>query len=158
MNIPKFSDRMKVTNDGETIFEQYCKEKGYRVDRIGFDEHSSEIPNFWLLNHLIRNLPDYVVQTNHGPYIVQVKGTDNFKKKELDLLPLFLDWYHSPKAPLVYAFCFKGSEPILKYPDQIIRLYEKSVDQKWDDGVIYRCLKIKPVQNHGELNVKQENF
>ena len=150
MNIPKFSDRMKVTNDGETIFEQYCKEKGYRVDRIGFDEHSSEIPNFWLLNHLIRNLPDYVVQTNHGPYIVQVKGTDNFKQSEYKLLPEFGEWFSTKKAPLLYAFCFKeNNRPVLIYPEKIIRLYEEAkVDQSWSDGVVYRCLNLR-TQKHG---------
>jgi hypothetical protein len=143
MNIPKFADRLKEPNKGEILFEAYCASKGYKFNRLGFDEHKSEVSNFYHLNHLIRNLPDYVVHTENCSYVVQVKGTDNFKKKEIDLLPLFLEWYSAPKAPLVYAFCFEGCDPLLKYPDQIIRLYEKSIDQRWDDGVVYRCLNLR---------------
>jgi len=149
MNIPNFADRLKEPNKGEILFEAYCISKGYKFNRIGFNGHNEDIPNFYKLNHLLRNLPDYMVHSLDNSYVVQVKGTDNFKKKEIDLLPLFLEWYHSPKAPLIYAFCFEGQNPILKYPDQIIRLYEKAVDQRWDDGVTYRCLNLR-TQKHGD--------
>ena len=58
---------------------------------------------------------------------------------ELDCSPEFM----------IYAFCFEGQTPILKYPDQIIRLYEKAEDQRWDDGVTYRCLNLR-TRKHGD--------
>jgi hypothetical protein len=33
-----FAERQKHPNTGEIIFEQYCKDKGYKYYRFGFDE------------------------------------------------------------------------------------------------------------------------
>jgi hypothetical protein len=137
-----YQDRQTVINTGEVLFENYCKEMGYKLNRIGFDEKSKNVDNFFLLNSMLRNLPDYVVNTKNETFVVCVKGTANFKKKEVDLLPLMTEWFSSPKAPLVYAFCFEGQNPKLLYPEKIIELYKSSMDQQWSDGVVYRNLKI----------------
>jgi len=130
------------TNIGEELFESYCKEKGYAINRIGFDEGANYVENFSKLNPLLRNLPDYIVNTESETFVVCVKGTANFKKKEYELLPLMMEWFSSPKAPLVYAFCFQNVKPRLVFPEKIIELYKFSKDQKWSDGVVYRNLKI----------------
>ena len=130
------------SNIGEELFEAYCKEKDYACSRLGFDEQNGYVDKFFNLNPLLRNLPDYVVNTPKETFVVCVKGTPNFKKKEFDLLPLMTEWFSSPKAQLVYAFCFKDQSPKLIFPEKIIALYEKSRDQKWSDGVIYRHLQI----------------
>ena len=64
------------------------------------------------------------------------------KKKEAEMIPLFLEWYSTKDAPLVYAFCFEGEKPKIIYAEKVIELYKQSVDKKWNDGVIYRSLKI----------------
>jgi hypothetical protein len=145
-NEKPYEERIK-TNIGEDLFLEHCKSKHYEVTRIGFDEQNGITKDFWKISPFLRNLPDFFVNTGHYSYVVQVKGTDNFKKKEIDILPLCMEWYSSPKAPLVYAFCFYGYEPILKYPDQLIRRYENAIDDKFPDGVQFRCLGIHPAKN-----------
>jgi len=139
-----YSDRQKIKNLGEELFEMYCKKNGYDFHRTGFDEKRNNIPNFYRLNILLRNTPDYILNTEESTYVVNVKGTANFKQSEISLLPLFLEWYSSKKAPLVYCFCFEGYEkPFILYPEQIIDKYEKEVDKKWNDGVVYRTLNFE---------------
>ena len=58
--------------------------------------------------------------------VVNVKGTANFKEKEIKMIPMFLEWFSSKKAPLVYAFCFEECEPLFVYPEKVIYLYEKA--------------------------------
>ena len=114
---------------------------GYKFNRIGFDEKKDYVDNYFNLNSLLRNLPDYVVSTNKNTYVVNVKGTANIKKSEIDMIPLFLDWFSSKTSPLVYAFCFKTEKrPIMVYPETVIKLYSKSIDKQWHDGKIYRTL------------------
>jgi hypothetical protein len=153
-----YAERIQGTNLGEELFESYCKNKGFHLTRIGFDEHKANVPNFFNLNSYIRNIPDYVVNTQDGTFVVNVKGTDCFKQSEYRLLPLFGEWFSSSKAPLIYAFCFKEKErPILIYPEKIIRLYEEAkIDKEWSDGVIWRCLGIRNPKN-GEQSAKLEN-
>jgi hypothetical protein len=145
-----YAERIQGTNLGEEIFEAYCESKGFHLTRLGFDEHKANIPNFFRLNPYIRNIPDYVVNTHDATFVVNVKGTDNFKQFEYNLLPEFGEWFSTKQAPLIYAFCFRGCEkPILIYPEKIIRLYEEAkIDQSWSDGVVYRCLNLR-TQKHG---------
>ena len=139
-----YIDRQKLKNVGEELFEIYCKKQGHNFKRLGFDEKNNNIPNFFRLNTLLRNIPDYILNTGDFTYVVNIKGTANFKKSEIDLLPLFLEWYSSKKAPLVYCFCFEGYEkPFTLYPEQIIELYDKEKDKTWNDGVIYRTLNFE---------------
>jgi hypothetical protein len=142
-----YAERVKtISNDGEYLFEKYCTEKLYDFYRIGFDEHKNSVPNYWRLNEVLRNLPDYVVNAKGKMYVVCVKGTDKFKEKEIKLMDKMLDAFNSSQAPLVYAFCFKeNSAPIWMYPKKIVELYNDSEDNKWHDGVIFRDLKIRKV-------------
>jgi hypothetical protein len=137
-----YAERNTVPDIGEQLFEQYCKEKNYRVFRLGFDSKKTAIDNFYKINAMLRNIPDYIVETPKTNFIVQVKGTANIKKKEVEMIPLFLEWYSCKDAPLVYAFCFAGAKPKLIYAEKVIELYKQSVDKVWPDGVIYRSLQI----------------
>lgn len=137
-----YQERQSAPNVGEQYFEAYCQEMGYTCLRFGLNEKKDPIKNFAHINPLLRNIPDYLVDTGTSLLVVQVKGTGNMKKKEIDMLPLFMEWYSSSKAPLVYAFCFQGKKPILMYPEKVIEMYQKATDRKWDDGVIYRNLGI----------------
>ena len=137
-----YSERQTVANKGEVLFEQFCKKNHYECKRVGFDEKNNAVSTFYDLSTLLRNLPDYVLVRPDSTYVVNVKGTANFKKKEIDMLPLMMEWFSSRSAPLVYAFCFENSDPLFLYPDQLISLYRRSVDKQWSDGVIYRNLNL----------------
>ena len=137
-----YQERQSAKNIAEDLFEQYCLEKNYIIYRLGFNEKTRNINYFYDLNPYIRNLPDYIVETQNELFVINVKGTANFKKTEIDMIPLFLEWYNSKKASLIYAFCFIGKKPKLIYPEKVIELYQASKDQKWFDGVIYRNLNL----------------
>jgi len=137
-----YAERQSTVNWGEILFERYCVSKGYKYWHIGFDEKNCNISHFYRINPLVRNLPDFLVETKDTTFVVAVKGTANFKEKEVKMLPLFMEWYSSKDAPLVYAFCFRDQVPKLVYPEKIIELYRVEQDKKWDDGVIYRTLKM----------------
>ena len=137
-----YQDRQKVNNRAEFLFEYYCAEKDYNLVRCGFDEKNRNVDNFYYLNPILRNLPDYVVNNPRGTWVVMVKGTANIKQKEIELLPRLIECFDSDNAKLVYAFCFLNKEPKMLFPQKVIELYKASVDQKWHDGVIYRNLDL----------------
>ena len=136
---------------GEDLFEQYCLSHDCKFNRVGFDQKNDNVDYFWRFNGLLRNLPDYVITNAKGKtYAVAVKGTDNFKQKEIDLMPKMVEAFSSTEAPLIYAFCFKEKQaPIWLSPAKIIELYDKAQDNQWPDGVIYRNLNIR--NNHERL-------
>lgn len=136
-----YQQRNSGVNLGEQLFEEYCLKRQVYFRRLGFDEKNDAIPNFYRINCFIRNLPDYLVVSDKGSRLVSVKGTANFKKTEVMMIPQFLEWYHSKECPLWYAFCFKGeSKPFFMTPDRVIQLYQQAEDKQWNDGVIYRTL------------------
>jgi len=150
-----YEQRVKtIKNDGEYLFEKFCNKSGTQFHRVGFDEHENSVPAFWRLSTLLRNLPDYVINTKNKTFVVAVKGTDNIKKKEIELLPSMVEAFSSEEAPLIYAFCFKEKHnPIWVRPKKLIELYEKSVDQQWHDGVIYRNLKLRTENERLQLAI-----
>ena len=137
-----FAERNAGANLGEELFEQYCIEKQVFFKRLGFDEKKQQIPRFWEINPMVRNLPDYFVATNSRSMLVMVKGTANIKQSEVKMIPLFLEWYHSKSCPLYYAFCFKDKKIAFRTPDQVIELYQGATDKQWSDKVIYRTLAL----------------
>lgn len=138
-----YADRNKAPSKGEILFEQYCKDKQVQCVRLGFDQYNDPIKNFHLINPLLRNIPDYFVATNSRQFLVMVKGTANIKKKEVDMIPLFMEWYATKEVPLYYAFCFSGQNtPTFRTPDQVIQLYQGGQDKQWSDGVKYRTLDL----------------
>jgi hypothetical protein len=137
-----YKERQSVANVAEFLFEYYCAEKEYQLVRCGFDEKNKNIDNFFRLNPLLRNLPDYIVNTENDTFVVNVKGTANIKQKEIDLLPKFIENYGSKEAQLMYAFCFVGHDPKMIRPEKVIELYNQSNDKSWSDGVVYRTINI----------------
>jgi hypothetical protein len=138
-----YQQRNSGVNLGEQLFEEYCAKRQVFFRRLGFDEKNDPVPNFYTINPLVRNLPDYIVANDKGSKLVSVKGTANFKKTEVMMIPQFMEWYHTKDCPLWYAFCFSGQNtPTFRTPDQVIQLYQDVEDKQWNDGVIYRTLKI----------------
>ena len=75
-----YQERQSAKNIAEDLFEQYCLEKNYIIYRLGFNEKTRNINYFYDLNPYIRNLPDYIVETQNELFVINVKGTANFKK------------------------------------------------------------------------------
>lgn len=135
-----YQERMSVSI-GESLFQQWCNDRGYKWYHLGITgpllKYSSK------LNPLLRNIPDYYVETDNGCRIVQVKGTFNIKQSEYEMLDEFISVYSSPEAPLFYAFCIRDKHPLLLSATELKRVYEESTpDRQWDDGKVYRNLNL----------------
>lgn len=141
-NTNTYEERQSVADIGEELFEQWAKDKGYEINRIGFHSKDDSVPNFFKLSYMLRNLPDYVLTKGKKTYVVNVKGTANIKEKELDNLESACWYYGSGQAPLIYAFCFKGQEPVLMKPSTLKERFNEAKTKKWHDGVKYRTIKI----------------
>jgi hypothetical protein len=138
-----YNDRQNHINIAELLFVKWAEEKNYKINRIGFDEKNNSVNDFFKLNPILRNLPDFVISKDDKCFIINVKGTANIKKKEYDLIPKFIECFSSDKCPLIYAFCFQNKTPIFKKANDIIKLFENSTDKIWNDGVIYRNIYLK---------------
>lgn len=138
-----FKERQLYPNIGEQLFEAYCIKKGVQFFKVGFNEKTGEIPQYWKLSKYIRNLPDYFVVTENKTFLVMVKGTGNLKKTEAEMIPKFLEWYGSEDVGLYYAFCFEGQKnPLFMTPSRVLELYQQGSDKQWTDGKIYRTLSL----------------
>jgi hypothetical protein len=138
-----YSDRQKHINIAEVLFVEWSKNRNYKINRIGFDEKDNSVHDFFKLNALLRNLPDFVISRDGKSFVVNVKGTANIKRKEYDLIPKLIDCFSSDDAPLIYAFCFKDKAPIFKTATAVINLFDESIDRKWSDGVVYRNINLE---------------
>lgn len=138
-----YNDRQSYVNIAEVLFIEWAKSKNYKINRIGFDEKNNSVNDFFKLNPILRNLPDFVINRDGKSFVVNVKGTANIKKKEYDLIPKFIECFSSYNSPLIYAFCFKNETPIFKNANDVIKLFDNSVDRIWNDGVIYRNISLK---------------
>jgi hypothetical protein len=63
--------------------------------------------------------------------------------KEVSMLPNLMEIYSSKNAPLFYAFCFIGVNPIFKRAETVIELWNRAKDKTWHDGVVYRRLNLE---------------
>ena len=84
-----YAERQTVANKGEVLFQEWCQFNGYQVSRIGFDEKHGNVANFFNLPCLLRNLPDFVITRGDETMVVNVKGTANFKEKEINMIIVF---------------------------------------------------------------------
>lgn len=134
-------DKRINNNFGEVRFIASCNKNGWLFKKLGFD-NEKEIKEFWKLNPIIKNIPDFIIQKENQLFVIQVKGTKNFKEKEYKLIDKFIDAYHSTNAPLLYAFCLLQRETIFLKPQQVKELYEQGTDDQWQDGVVFRELNI----------------
>jgi hypothetical protein len=138
-----FNDRNSIKiNLAEELFLDWAAEKCSFVARLGFDEKAGYVDKFFEINPLLRNIPDFLIMNNDKLFLVNVKGTANIKQKEMDLLPKLVEIYSNVNAPLVYCFCFRNEKPLFFTTTQLTELYEQATESKWDDGVVYRNIKI----------------
>jgi hypothetical protein len=129
-------------NIGEEMFEQWCVRSGWKCTRLGFDEKFANVAEFYNLNPVLRNMPDYVIQREQRTFVVNVKGTANIKEKERMLLPKIIDAYSSTKAPLIYAFCIRNQRMKFAEAEHVIELYDIEADKQWHDGIVYRTINL----------------
>jgi len=138
-----YLERQSVRNTGEDLFLEWASRKGYKVHRLGFDEKDGNVDNFYELNFFLRNIPDFVITREDKIAVVNVKGTPNMKWKEVSMLPNLMEIYSEKNAPLIYAFCFTGENPIFKKAETVIELWSRATDKTWHDGVVYRRLNLE---------------
>jgi len=139
-----FEERQsQKTNLAEELFKRWAVKTGISVYRLGFDEKAERLPqaHFNLLPGAIRKLPDFVA-IGKDRRIVEVKGTPRFKRIDYELIDERVRLFHTAFTPLFFAFCFRGQEPIWKTPEEVKMLYEAAPDEKWDDGVVFRYLRL----------------
>lgn len=90
-------------NIAEQRFEQFCKDRGILVARLGFNEKEHPIPLFFKLHPLIRSLPDYVIVIKNSIHYIHVKGSNKLKLIDLSLYKQFSDQFCNPDSKLFIA-------------------------------------------------------
>ena len=58
------------------------------------------------------------------------------------ILDKLVNAYSSDNAPLIYAFCFKGQNPILMNWTTVDERFNEAENKTWHDGVIYRTISL----------------
>ena len=128
-------------NFGEVRFIAFCNTNGWVFRKLGFDNEKA-IKNIWKLNPIITKMPDFIIEKNDKTYVIEVKGTKSFKKKDYDMIDKLIYAYDSEEAPLIYAFCLFGNKTIFKTPKEVKELFEQGTDNQWEDKVVFRELNI----------------
>lgn len=131
-------------NYGEQLFIDYCRNEGYKLHRIGFDEKQDKVQNFYNLSKTIRQLPDFVcISPASGRMaVVSVKGTNKFKEEDFNNLTWLESAYATPKAPLRFVFAIRGQIHWKTVPE-VAELYRTSTAEgEWPDGKKYRILNL----------------
>jgi mRNA-degrading endonuclease HigB of HigAB toxin-antitoxin module len=128
-------------NFGEVRFIAFCNTNGWVFRKLGFD-NEKDIKNIWKLNPIITKMPDFIIEKNDKTYVIEVKGTKSFKKKDYDMIDKLIYAYDSEEAPLIYAFCLFGNKTIFKTPQEVKELFEQGTDNQWEDKVVFRELNI----------------
>jgi hypothetical protein len=138
-----FQERQKTPRIAENMFEVWCTDNGILFHRAGFDQ-TNEIKEFYRLNKVLRNIPDYVIQYPSGcMFAVAVKGTLSMKHEEMDFLDKMIECYSSTRCPLIYAFCIRDQEPKLYEANVVQQLFALSkIEGEWSDRKKYKVLCI----------------
>ena len=141
-NTNSYEERQSVSDLGEQLFEKWALQNNYVFHRIGFHSKNNSVPNFFRLNTVLRNIPDYILNKHNKTYVVNVKGTANIKLKEMLTLDKLVNAYSSDNAPLIYAFCFKGQNPVLMKWTTVEERFNEAENKTWHDGVVYRTIAL----------------
>lgn len=131
-------------NFGEQLFIDYARNQGYKLHRIGFDEKQDKVQNFYYLNKVIRQLPDFIcIRPSTGRMaVVSVKGTRNFKEEDFNNLQWLESVYGTPSAPLRFVFALKTGI-YWKTVAEVAEMYRASKqEEQWSDGKVYRVLDL----------------
>jgi len=121
INKSTYQQRQSVRNVAEDRFEAYCTKKGIEFHRFGFDEKGGNVGNFFLIDPVLRNLPDYVVSAKNKIFFVQVKGTNKIKIKEIEYYKSFWELFGNDDCEFVFYFMFSDSIRVLTL-DQLTSL------------------------------------
>jgi hypothetical protein len=140
MNYLPYNERIKI-RPGEELFEKWAKAKGYNVQRFGFDETNNNIDGYWLVNPILRSLPDYVLYRKKDGkqrlFYVHVKGTPSFKLNDFYTYKAFESLFCNEEAVLRIAFCLANQDPVLLTLDDLQKRMTDRVISEWDDGKQY---------------------
>lgn len=131
-------------NFGEELFIDHCRANGLTCQRIGFDEKQNKVVNFYHLNRVIRQLPDYVVtrKDTNRIAVVSVKGTSKFKEEDFNNLLWLETHYGTTAAPLWFVFALRTGIH-WRTPAEVAELYRQSnTEDTWTDGKTYRVLDL----------------
>ena len=136
-----YAERNAITvNIGEERFLEYCAAKGVTVRRLGFDEKHGKVARFFDLPDAVRLLPDFLVESENSVYLVEVKGSANFKQRDYQRIDWMTEQFVNDRTELWFVFALPNGRVWLR-PGQVKHLYETSVKEAtWPDGVTYRTL------------------
>lgn len=142
-----YADRQSCPNQGEDLFEAYCKRRGVVFYRFGFDEKKGNIELFYNLPPLLRSLPDYLVP--HPPsrtiYMIHVKGTNRVKLTDLNLYEEFEYRFCGRGCEMRVGFFFPGAEPTWMTVAELRARTEALTPKRFaSDGKEYYELPISP--------------
>lgn len=141
MNELPYQERIKGTNVGEQIFEEWAKVKGYNVQRFGYDEVHNHIDGYWLVHPILRSLPDYVLYRKKDGkqrlFYVHVKGTKSFKLNDFYTYKSFESLFCNEESVLRIAFCLPDQDPVLLTLDELQKRMTGMTVHEWHDGKQY---------------------
>ena len=134
-NESSYHKRQNNINQGEELFEKYMAEKGYSLQRFGFDEKKYNIDGFQLMHPLLRSLPDYISYFKNQNKLIyfHIKGTNKIKIEDLIQYSTFENMFCTNQAILRVAFCFKDKEPIVKSISEIKKMITGLSIGEWHD-------------------------
>lgn len=140
-NEKTFVERIKSGNIGEELFKTYCKQNEIYCYKLGFEENLM-LDNFWKINPIIRNLPDFYITKNGRSALVNVKGTASIKYNEINIIDEMNKSYGSQDVPLMYCFCFENKKPIFMNIDELKKKFAEGIDGVWKDGKKYKRINL----------------
>lgn len=135
-----YQERNSVPNVAEELFVKYMADKGYKLQRFGFDEKNDPIDGFWRTHKFIRSIPDFVWLDKRKPKFVMtyfhVKGTNTIKVDDLINYSLFEDLFLK-EGVVKYVFMHDKSGPIFKSLKDIRYAMTGKKICEWNDGNQY---------------------
>ena len=139
-NTNSYKQRQTVVDKGEKIFEEWCAEKGYTCNRLGFDPKNIKIEGFYNLDPRLRALPDFIVngKDKKHPVLVHVKGT--FRVKDIDIVN-YKELQDFFRQKIYLAFCF-DSGVLLHTLDDVMDMCKEVEPGYYPEGKKYYPLNL----------------
>jgi hypothetical protein len=135
-----YQERNSVPNIAEDLFIKYMTEKGYKLQRFGFDEKNDPIDGFFKTHQFIRSIPDFVwLDKRKAKYVMtyfHVKGSNKLKVSDLINYTLFEDLFMK-EGVVKYVFMHDESGPIFKSMKEIRQAMTGKIICEWHDGNQY---------------------
>lgn len=135
-----YQERNSVPNKAEELFIKYMSDKGYKLQRFGFDEKNEPIDGFWRTHRFVRAIPDFVWLDKRKPKFVMtyfhVKGSNTLKIDDLINYTLFEELFMK-QGIVKYVFMHDESGPIFKSLKDIRYALTGNKVCEWHDGNQY---------------------